>query len=73
MCSSQTLQKPLELALQPYLPGQSAATAEVSVLWVLTRVRVKNAHVNTTPTDIPSHRGWHLGFLVLLNLCGRLI
>lgn len=73
MRSSQTLHKPLELVLQPYLPGQSAATAEVSVLRLLTRVRVKNAHVNPTSADIPSHRGWHLGFLVLLNSCGLLI
>lgn len=32
MCLSQTLHKPPELALQPYLPGQSAATTEVGVL-----------------------------------------
>lgn len=60
MCLSQTLHKPLELALQSYLPGQSAATTEVSVWRLSSQVTVKNAHVNPTSTDNPSHRGWNL-------------
>lgn len=64
---SQAFHKLPEAMLPPYLPGQSAATAEVKSLRAFDPSQDKNMHVNPTSTDTLSHRGWYLVFLSYLT------